>query len=149
MEKFLEYIYVNKELHFVIFKPICDKYDITLTEVLVLMYLDKNTSNDTAKDIVSCLKIAKSYVSTSIRDLEERGYIEGNYVGHDHRAIHLKLCESAHSIIEDIHKVKKEMASVIFDGFSIEEKQQFTTYIERMTNNANEYINSTKKEGKS
>ena len=150
MEQILEYIYVNRELQSVLFKPVCDKYDINLTEILVLLYLDKKNSSDTARDIVHCLRIAKSHISSSIHNLEKRGYIVGYNDEQDHRAIHLKLCESAHSIIGDIHKVKEEYISVVMKDFTYEEKILFFKYIQKITNNANEFLDNklTKKEVK-
>lgn len=139
MEGFLENSYVNKELHAVVFEPICHKYQLTHTELLVLLFL-KTKEVDTAKEIVNRFKIAKSHVSTSIRDLEEKGYIEGNYIGSDRRTIHLNLCERSGEVLKDVENAQEEFKKVLMKGFNEDEMLQLKDYLSRMTNNANAYL---------
>lgn len=144
MDKFLESLYVNKELHTVMFESICHKYHITLTELLILIFLN-NYQLDTAKDIVKKLKIAKSHISSSIRDLEEKGYIECKYIGHDRRTIHLTVNESANEIISEGNTVLNQFTNVLIQGFSIEELLNLKDYIDRITKNANMYLKENTK----
>ena len=95
MDHIFENMYANRELHSVLF----EKYDLTLSEMLVLLFLDKNRNSDTATDMVDKLKLAKSHVSASVRDLEARGYIKGNYGEKDRRTIHLRLCDKSVEVI--------------------------------------------------
>ena len=140
MDGIINNIYVNRELYSALFEPICAKYNLTMTEILVLLFLAKNTGFDTARDIVNNLKIAKSHVSVSLRDLEERGYVEGCYKGENHRTIHLKLCNNSMKIIEDGENVQKEFIDVLLNGFSVDEKSSFKSYIKRINDNANSYL---------
>ena len=75
MEGIIDNLFVNRELYASLFGPLCEKYHLTMTEMIVLMFLAKNRGYDTASDIVENLKITKSHVSISLRDLEERGYV--------------------------------------------------------------------------
>ena len=140
MDSIIENLYVNKELYSVLFGPICSKYNLTLTEVLVLLFLSRNTGCDTATDIVEKLKITKSHVSASVRNLEERGYLSGSYAGHNHRTIHLHLCESTSEIIRESRQVQEKFLEVVSQGFTEEEKCTFKCYIQRMNYNANNYM---------
>lgn len=140
MYGFIDNLYLNKELYSTLFIPICAKYKITMTEMLVLLFLSANTKSDTASDIVEKLKIAKSHVSASVRDLEERGYLEGKYLGHNHRTIHLQICDNASEIIKEGRKVQKKFLSVISRGFSEEEKMIFANFIRRINGNARDYL---------
>lgn len=74
MDSIFENLYVNRELQSSLFASVCSKYQLTRTELLVLLFLGKNARN-TATDIVENLKIAKSHVSASVHDLEERGFV--------------------------------------------------------------------------
>ena len=112
----------------------------TMTEMLVLLFLSKNARFDTASDIVKNLKIAKSHVSVSLRDLEERGYVKGCYKGNNHRTIHLKLCDNSIKIIEDGENVQREFIDVLLKGFSADEKSCLKSYIKRINKNANNYL---------
>lgn len=140
MNRFFENLYANKELHSLLFGSVCEKYDLTLTEMLVLLFLNKNKDSDTATDIVEKLKITKSHVSASVRDLEERGYIKGVHVGKDRRSIHLQLCDKSAEIIEAGKKIQNEFISIICRGFSEEELGTLENYVQRMTENANRYL---------
>ena len=140
MKGIIDNLYVNRELYSALFIPICAKYKITKTEVLVLLYLSMNSKHDTASHIVNKLKITKSHVSASVRDLEERGYLQGSYEGHNHRTIHLQLCENAAELISDVKKVQNEYLSVISRGFTEEEMNTFESYIKRINDNATGYL---------
>lgn len=139
MESIFENIYVNRDLQADLFSSVCSKYGLTRTELLVLLFLGKNTRN-TATDIVDKLKIAKSHVSASVRDLEERGYVKSKYEGNNHRTVHLQLCDNTAEIIKAGEDVQDEFISIICKGFSPEERHTLKEYIQRMTANANAYL---------
>lgn len=143
MDSIFENLYVNRELQSLLLASICSKYRLTRSELLVLLFLGENVQ-DTAADIVENLKIAKSQVSASVRDLEERGFIRSNYEGNNHRSIHLRLCENAAEIVRAGECVQKEFLSIICRDFSTEERRALKDYIARMTNNANEYLKEQK-----
>ena len=108
MDIMLENLYVSRELYSFLLHPVCTKYDLAPAELLVLLFLANNTEYDTAKDIVNKLKIAKSHVSISVRALEERGYLKGNYEGRNRRTIHLQLSDTAASVISDVRNVQSK-----------------------------------------
>ncbi|MGN0168332.1 MAG: MarR family winged helix-turn-helix transcriptional regulator [Acetatifactor sp.] len=147
MNSILENLYTNRELHSVLFDSICTKYRLTHTEMLVLLFLRENVPCDTATDIVEKLKITKSHVSASVRDLEERGYLKGNYEGHNRRTIHLQLCDNASEIVRAGETAQNEFLSILCQGFSEEEKSRLQSYVQRMTENANRYLNGQNDRG--
>ena len=120
MNGIFEHLYIYKELNEVLFEPVCAKYGISLTELAVLLFLDGNLQQDTATDIVEKMKIAKSSVSASVRNLEEKGLIEGYFEGSNRRTIHLRVCEDAKKIVKEGRQAQKKFLSVIFQGFSEE-----------------------------
>lgn len=140
MNIMLENMYVNRELYSALFNPVCFKYGLTSAELLVLLFLAGNAEYDTAKDIVNKLKIAKSHVSISVRELEERGYLKGSYEGRNRRTIHLQLCDTARDIIDDAKNVQKQFQSILVQGFSEKELENFKDYLQRATDNVNNYL---------
>ena len=74
MYNFVENIFLGKELYQTILAPVCDKYDMTHTEMVILLFLASNPHLNTATDIVKGRRMTKSLVSMSLRSLQERGY---------------------------------------------------------------------------
>lgn len=139
----LENLYVSRELYSSLLHPVCMKYGLAPAELLVLLFLANNTEYDTAKDIVNKLKIAKSHVSISVRALEERGYLRGNYEGRNRRTIHLQLSDTAASVISDVRNVQRKFGSILGHGFSEEELKHFQNYLQRATENVNMYLKNS------
>lgn len=143
MDSIFENLYVNRELQSSLLASICSKYQLTRTELLVLLFLGENVHN-TATDIVENLKITKSHVSASVHNLEKRGFIRSNYEGNNHRSIHLQLCDNASEIVRAGEMVQNEFLSIVCRDFSPEERCVLKDYIVRMTKNANEYLKEQK-----
>ena len=102
MNTMLEYLYAGQELYGALLGPLRTRYQLTTTELLVLLCLANDPQHDTARDIVETLRIAKSHVSVSVRALEKRGYIEGAYQGSNRRTLHLRRWRSSRR--RDRHK---------------------------------------------
>lgn len=144
MNTMFENLYACKELHSILFYSICEKYNLTIAEILVLLYLAGAKGNDTAKDIVDKLKLTKSHVSLSVRSLKKRGYLTGSYEDGNHRTVHLSLCDMARGPVADARKVEAQFVSIIEKGFSRDETVAFAHYLSRATENMNAFLNSSK-----
>ena len=140
MNAVLENLYVSRDLFSSLFGQVCTKYSLTPAEVLVLLFLANNREYDTAKDIVDKLRIAKSHVSVSVKNLEERGYLEGRYQENNRRTIHLRLCELSGDAVAEARRVQERFLAVLGQGFSEEELAVFTNYLRRMNGNMNAYL---------
>lgn len=140
MNPVFENLYTNKDLRSALFAPICERYHLTPTEILVLLFLYRNQDSDTAADMVERLKIAKSHISSSVRDLEDRGYLKGIHTDRDRRSIHLQLCGKSTEIIHAGERIQDEFASVICRGFSEEELLNLEHYLQRMAENIKGYV---------
>ena len=139
MYNLLENIFASKELYVNVLNPVCAKYNITQTEMVVLLFLADNPQHDTATDIVERRRLTKSSVSMAVRTLQERGFITGNFVAGNHRSIHLKLCEPVKAIVEEGRMARNTCLSILMDGFTTEEAQNLKNYFERVTANINAY----------
>lgn len=141
-------LYACRELQALLFSPVCAKYKISLTEMMILLFLDCAEIENTASALTERLKIAKSHISSSIHDLEDRGLLKGNFEGENHRTIHLQLCEKAQEIVSEGRTVQKNLIHVISQGFSTEEAEQVRSLLMRITENANSYIKKATDVGK-
>lgn len=139
MNNLFENIFSSRDLYHSLMTPVCEKYGITHTELVILLFLANNPKLDTATDIVEKHRITKSSVSMSVRVLQERGLITGEFTDGNHRSIHLRVCEAASRIVKDGIEAQKRFLSVMTDGFSNQEKQNLRDYLERINRNIAAY----------
>ena len=99
MFNILETVFLSKEFHQTLLSPICEKYNITYSEMVVLLYVSSHPTNNTATDVVNNRRLTKSAVSMAVHSLKDKGLIQGDFEGGNHRTVHLKLCEKANEII--------------------------------------------------
>lgn len=114
---------------------VCKKYSLKHREFDILMYLNDHPTQATATDIVKKENLSKSHVSISLRALEERGFVSGEYKGSNHRTIYLHLNESAKEILADGQQARCEFAQSMVNGFSDEEKKELVGYLDRLRKN--------------
>ena len=100
---------------------VCVKHNITRMELDILLFLANNPCFDTAKDIIEVRYLSKSQVSSSIKILEQCGYLKKEYLKCNRKTAHLKICEEAMDIIRDGQAAQEEFISIMLDGFSQEE----------------------------
>ena len=94
--------YVNGEkLYENVVSEVYKKYNLTYMEFTIIMFLFNNKKYDTATEIISYRHLSKSHVSSSIKTLEEKGYLTSYYSANNHRTIHLKLTDKVISICKE------------------------------------------------
>lgn len=142
MYHLLENVFISREFYQTMLAPLCEKYRMTQTEMIVLLFLANNPQLDTASDIVEKRCITKSAVSAAARALQERGAITGEYTNGNHRSIHLKIQNDAQSIISEGKKAQSRFFNVLTRGFSEDEQRTLKNYITRITENIRNYNHS-------
>ena len=142
MLSLIENVIAGKGFYQELLSPICKKYNLTESEILILLYLAKYPKNDTASKIVNNWKLKKAVVSVSIHDLLERKLLKSSYQDGNHRSIHLDITGEGQKIIKEARKVEKQYFDVLFDGFDDSDKQVFMSYLNRINENV---INYSKK----
>ena len=80
-------------------KPVRDAYDLTQMQFNILMFLHNNPQFDTAGDLVKTRHLTKSHVSTALKELEARGWIEAHYAAGNRKSQHLRNTKSAEAVI--------------------------------------------------
>ncbi len=115
--------------------PLCKQYALTKTELDVILFLHNNPGLDRAVDIVNIRQIAKSHVSLSVANLEERGFLYREYDLADRRTAHLKLTEQALPIAAEGNRLQQVFFSRIFAGLSQEELALWRRILEKVSSN--------------
>ena len=134
----IDNIYASKGLYQQLLAPVCKKYNLTDSELVILLYLASD-DGDTATDIVLNRRLKKSVVSGSLKDLQDRGYISCEYLDGNRRSVHLKLKDEAIDVVEDARKIQKQCYEILTDGLSKKEKENLKSYLEKVNDNIRKY----------
>lgn len=141
MNNILEDIFLSKELYQTVLNPVCCQYDMTHTEMIVLLFLANNPKLNTATDIVKGRGLTKSSISMAVKTLQDRGLIFGEFTDGNHRSIHLHISDSAKQIVRDGQIAQNKFISVLTEGFSENETANFKHYFDRVSANIKSYYN--------
>ena len=116
---------------------VCVKHSITRMELDILLFLANNPCFDTATDIIEVRYLSKSQVSSSIKLLEQCGYLRKEYLECNRKTAHLRVCKEAMDIIHDGQAAQEEFISIMLDGFSQEEINSMKQYNDQILRNIN------------
>lgn len=123
---------------------VCEKYQLRQLEYDILMFVYNNPEYNTAADIVRVRKSTKSHVSTSLKVLEDRGFIERRVDKDNKKHVTIHLLQLANEVIEDGIWVQKEFAQDMFKGLSEEEIKVFMSVFQKVYDNAERMISNEK-----
>ena len=144
MESLFRHYAANESLYTATVSPVCEKYGLTYMEFTVLMFLANNPQFDTASDIVRYRHLTKSHVSMSVRSLQDKGLLKGEYHKPNRRTIHLTVLEDADPIVTDGRSAQQNYGSILFSGFDESEYALFVAYMKRIDNNIKECLTATR-----
>ena len=116
-------------------EPLCQRRQLTRSELDVMLFLYNNPGFDRAADIVSHRGIAKSHVSLSVATLTARGLLEGQNGPEDRRTIHLKLTEEGRCIAREAWSLQEAFFFKLFAGITREELALWLQIIEKVQKN--------------
>lgn len=103
------------------FEEIREKYNLTMNEVIVLLYLIKNNEKNTAKDIVEDIMISKSHISKSVESLASKKIITRIQDRIDKKMIHLQIIDKDSELIKEIINRNLEIDKKVTEGITNEE----------------------------
>lgn len=121
-------------------EEVCIKHQINRMELDILLFLANNPCFDTATDIIEIRYLSKSQVSASIKLLEQGGYLRKEYIDHNRKTAHLKICNKAMEIIKDGKSAQENFLSIMLHGFSQTEINNMKQYNDRIWRNINAYL---------
>lgn len=102
-------------------EPVCRKWELTRSEMDVLLFLFNNPEFDRAADIVARRGMAKSHVSMSVAALEARGLLERQYSATDRRTAHLRLTEQGRVIAGEGAEAQRQFFGLLYSGVTEKE----------------------------
>ena len=135
----IENVYASKGLYQKLLGPICKKYDLTDSQIIILQYLADPNPVDTATKIVKAQRLKKSVVSMSIDDLEKKGFISSYYQEGDRKTKHLKVNGTAKPVIKDARKIQDDCYELLTDGFDEEDRSRLNRYMKKINRNISRY----------
>lgn len=130
-----EHIVALKDAYYSFTSAVYKKYDLKPREFDILMYLYTYPNEATATDIVRKENLSKSHVSVSLRSLEEKGLVRGEYQGQNHRTIYLRLTEASEKIVSEGVEARAIFARTMLDGFSDDEIKSFFESLAKVKKN--------------
>lgn len=139
MNNILENVFISRDFYHFMLNPVCEKYKLTHTEMIILLFLASYPESDTAKDIAYKRHLTKSGISMALRDLSDKSLVFGEYIDGNHRSIHLKLSDKAKEIIEEGNKRQSEFLEILVKDFSESDKQQLKRYMDKIYHNITAY----------
>ena len=134
-----EHLLVVKQAYDKATDKVCKTYNLKHREFDILMYLVQHPDQATATDLVKKMDISKSHVSISLRSLEERGYVSGEFRGNNRRTIYLCLNDAANEVVEAGRKAQYAFADALVDGFNPDEVKNLVDYLSRLKKNVMAY----------
>ena len=116
-------------------EPVYRSHGLTRNELDIILFLANNPGLDRAVDIVTIRQIAKSHVSLSVGNLEQRGLLYREYDPEDRRTAHLKLTEVAMPIAQEGNRIQQEYFGTIFAGLTQEEITLWRSILDKVCSN--------------
>lgn len=136
----IDSIAAMKKLYTISLEPVCKKYNLTKMQLDILLFLANNPKYDTATEIVEQRQLTKSHVSTSIKSLTEKKYLQSAYLPDNKKTVHLKLSSTTNKIIKDGHEAQKNFIKMIFRDFTNEEKHNMANNFSKILNNIHQIL---------
>lgn len=121
-------------------RSVCDQYELTQMEYDILMFLYNNPQYKTAADIVKVRKSTKSHVSSSLKLLEDKGFVERKQSEDNKKHIEIILLDSAQEIIRAGLNVQEEFVQNMFQGLTEEEMVICRYVFSKICNNAENHL---------
>ena len=115
---------------------VCDRYELTQMEYDILMFLHNNPQLNTAAEIVKIRKSTKSHVSTSLKKLENRGFVKRIQSEDNKKHIEIVLLDRAALIVEAGLNAQKQFAQDVLSGLTKEERHMCIKVFDKICNNA-------------
>lgn len=116
-------------------EPVCRTWNLSRSELDVLLFLYNNPEYDRAADIVTHRGMAKSHVSLSVANLADRGLLQRRCSPTDRRTVHLSLTEQGRAVAAEGRAAQKTFFQELYQGISEEELRLWNKTSEKVCEN--------------
>ncbi|MGN0817532.1 MAG: MarR family winged helix-turn-helix transcriptional regulator [Candidatus Coproplasma sp.] len=90
--------------------------------------------------LAKSLFVDKSNAARQVAALEEQGYVRREQSAEDKRVYLVYPTQKALELCPEIHRVNAEWYEIVSQGFTEEENQQLASLVERLVENARNYM---------
>jgi MarR family transcriptional regulator for hemolysin len=123
-------------------EPVCKKWNVSRSEMDVLLFLYNNPGYDRAADIVTHRGMTKSHVSMSVANLCDLELLVRNFSEVDRRTAHLELTDRGREIAAEGKQAQQEFFARLYQGVPEEELELVKNITRKVCENI-ENINKT------
>ena len=109
------------------------------TQHRILMHIERNNRIVSQKSLAEYIGITPAAVTGAIKKLECEGYIRRAH-GSDGRYYELELTDLGKRIVEETKKQFSELDTSLFEDFTDEELDGYTTYLEKIQKNIKKHL---------
>lgn len=131
----LKYITDSARLYQRMLTPARETAGLTQAELDILLFLANNPEYDTASDIVTVRRLAKSNVSVGVRNLKSKGFLLRRPDERDRRVEHLVLTPAALKLAELGRDGQQKFGALLLEGFSLEDRAVLEKLMGRIQQN--------------
>lgn len=133
--KYFDMLTIARKSYGKMFEPLCREQNLTRNELDVLLFLYNNPGYDRAADIVAHRGIAKSHVSLSVNNLEQKQLLQRRFDPEDRRTAHLELTEAGTIIAASARTLQERFFSGLYQGVTEEEFALWQSFSKRVFEN--------------
>lgn len=133
--KLLLFFYRFKTFYNSSFKSELNRYDMSQAEADIILFLKNNPDFNTARDICNMRGLAKSNVSTSLRELKRKKYITVSCDGNSKKLHRLFLNDEHKDIFNKLAEIQKKCFAEMLNGITKEEVQFFIEFLKKCDKN--------------
>ncbi len=123
-------------------EPVCRKWDLTRSELDVLLFLYNNPQYDRATDIVALRGMTKSHVSLSVTSLADRGLLNRQFSATDRRTAHLTLSEQGQTIAREARTHQEQFFEQLYTDVDPEDYLRMQEVMKKVRTNIENLDNS-------
>ena len=116
-------------------EPVCHKWELTRSELDVLLFLYNNPHYSRAADIVVHRGMTKSHVSLSVVNLEQRGFLERQFSAEDRRAANILLTPQGRQVAAEGKQSQQHFFEALYQDITEEEFRLWEAVTEKIRAN--------------
>lgn len=138
----MKYLTETGRLYHLLLSPAREAAGLTQSELDILLFLANNPEYDTASDVVSMRRLAKSNVSVGVKRLADKGLLLRRPDPRDRRVEHLTLTAAAALPVKLGQEGQDRFGALLIQGFSPEEKAQLEHLMDHIQQNISRALDS-------
>ena len=136
--KYIIYFRKAKKLYKNCVEKDLKKYDLTQNEIEIIMYINRTTNQNTAKDLVKYLGLSKGMISRTIDQLISKEILQIEKDKSDKRVSRLNINPTCTELISDLEKSRTKFLGALANNIEVEKLDIFASVLEDMIDNLKE-----------